>query len=182
MGRHGAYHVFRPLDVAAMRTAASLFLGDNDFTPFSQPGSVAREPRRLITACEVEVAPRGDSRGAAPSSFCGAAPPDAHPLRCWVRVRVTGSGFLYRQVRCMVGALLAVGLGWKTPTQVGESLQGLAPPWPVLKPAPAKGLSLERVFYEGDGDAPPEALKRWRTARDKHNGFRGAGAAAAGGG
>ncbi len=74
-------------------------------------------------------------------------------------VRVAGSHFLWKMVRRMVGVLAAVRRRrarrrsrrrWLAePTQAGGE------PGPLT--APAAGLFLERVFYEGD--AWPEPLR-----------------------
>jgi tRNA pseudouridine38-40 synthase len=60
-----------------------------------------------------------------------------------ILVRVGGSHFIWKMVRRMVGALVEVGKGAVAPEQV----------WSVdaaRLTAPASGLFLERVFYEGD--------------------------------
>ena len=72
------------------------------------------------------------------------------------RLQVEGSGFLYKQVRHMTGALLAVGQGQITPDAIVAALDAgaaaghdgparhAARAWTV---AEAKGLCLERVEY-----------------------------------
>ncbi len=55
--------------------------------------------------------------------------------------------FLYRMVRRIAGANLQVGWGEKQPEDVEHSLSDPAQKW-VGKLAPAKGLSLEEVYYE----------------------------------
>jgi tRNA pseudouridine38-40 synthase len=60
-----------------------------------------------------------------------------------ILVRVGGSHFIWKMVRRMVGALVEVGKGAVAPEQV----------WSIdAAPltAPASGLFLERVFYDGD--------------------------------
>ena len=65
----------------------------------------------------------------------------------WFSADVLGSGFLYKQVRSMIGTLFEVGRGKIPPAGVREILDSgdrrLAGPT-----APAKGLCLVRVFYD----------------------------------
>jgi tRNA pseudouridine38-40 synthase len=59
---------------------------------------------------------------------------------------VEGSGFLYKMVRSMVGALLDVGTGKLSPQKIYEILKSRKRTEIVVS-APAPGLSLEKVFY-----------------------------------
>jgi hypothetical protein len=62
--------------------------------------------------------------------------------------RVTGDGFLWNQVRRMVGATLAVGRGEAAVGDIQASLAS-GTPHPRFRLAPAQGLTLERVEYDG---------------------------------
>jgi len=131
--RHAA-HVWQALDLEAMRLAASHFLGTHDFSAFGNVATVERTPHRTVSRCDLVsgVEPRH------------------------LRVVVEGSGFLYRQVRNMVGALLLVGKG-AHPSATREALEsGLR--MPHLAAAPAHGLCLDRVWYADEPDAPPELV------------------------
>lgn len=74
-------------------------------------------------------------------------------------VHVIGEGFLRYQVRRMVGALLEVGCGRMTPREFFSLLDSPSP-GAHLPTAPAKGLTLERVYYRASprlstpGDRP----------------------------
>ena len=60
-----------------------------------------------------------------------------------ILIRVGGSHFIWKMVRRMVGVLVETGKGAINPDQV----------WSVdaaQLTAPASGLFLERVFYDGD--------------------------------
>ena len=57
-----------------------------------------------------------------------------------------GDGFLRYQVRRMVGALLEVGRGRLDEVEFRRLLEHPSPGAP-LQTAPARGLTLERVFY-----------------------------------
>lgn len=139
--RRVAAHMHVPMDVQALAAGAAALVGSHDFSAFANVSADARDPVKLITACDVD----GHSGGR-------------------IDFRVTGSGFLYRQVRNMVGALLRVGTGAISPAQVATILaSGVRPDW--LKAAPAHGLCLQRVYFDGDEDAPQQ-LVEFARARD----------------
>jgi len=71
---------------------------------------------------------------------------DRPPL-LWVRVR--GSHFLWRMVRRMVGVMVAVGRREVARDDVVRMLAEKSEV-PAALTAPAAGLFLERVYYEGD--------------------------------
>ncbi len=117
-----------PLDVAAMDAAARELEGTHDFAAFQNAGSSVktttrhmRALTRLPAACPQETA----------WQFCA-------------------EGFLKQMVRNLMGALVAVGCGKISPTDIRPLLQtgqrSLAP-----ATAPAQGLCLLAVEYGTDG-------------------------------
>ncbi|MFZ9745108.1 MAG: tRNA pseudouridine(38-40) synthase TruA [Opitutaceae bacterium] len=115
--------VFRPLDLAAMRVVAGLLRGRHDFRAFTALNGPGREDTvRDLTRLDV--------------------------LRRGRRVRIIAEapGFLYKMVRSLAGALVAVGEGRLTPAAVGEML-AKGRRTPVVQTAPPQGLFLERVWY-----------------------------------
>ena len=60
---------------------------------------------------------------------------------------VKGDGFLYKQVRSMVGFLLSVGKGNEKPAAVTELLAAAAPRTARVETAPGRGLFLWKVWY-----------------------------------
>ncbi len=66
--------------------------------------------------------------------------------RSGLDLHVFGDGFLRYQVRRMVGALLDVGLGKSTTDDILDLLESPSPGAPLYT-APARGLSLEHVYY-----------------------------------
>ena len=58
-----------------------------------------------------------------------------------------GDGFLYKQVRSMVGFLLSVGKGNEKPAAVTELLAAAAPRTARVETAPGRGLFLWKVWY-----------------------------------
>lgn len=131
LGNRRSWHIKRPLDVDAMREAASAFMGEHDFTSFCNRELAGNDNRRLIDRSELTELPP-DSQG-----------------RRRLLYRVEGRSFLYNQVRAMTGTLFGVGSGRfsvadldqifaaKDRAAAGES----APPW---------GLCLEWAIYPGE--------------------------------
>ena len=124
-----------PIDLAEMQALATAFVGRHDFAAFSDddPG----EKSTLVVLDEVTVAAAG-------------------PL---LLVRVAGSHFLWKMVRRMVGVLAACGTGALRPPDAVSWLEDpeAAAGVPARLTAPAAGLFLERVFYQGD--TWPEPLR-----------------------
>lgn len=117
-------HVYRPLKVAPMREAAFRFVGRHDFASFTaNPQREVESTVRSIFA--FTVSKRGKE----------------------IVFRVRGEGFLYKQVRSMVGFLLRVGEGAEKPEAVSELLESRAPRKARVPSAAAHGLFLWRVWY-----------------------------------
>ena len=122
--RFYAAHVYRPLDVAAMRKAAAFFEGRHDFASFTaNPQRVVATTVRTVFA--FTVGRKGKE----------------------IVFRVSGEGFLYKQVRSMVGFLIRVGEAAEKPEAVQELLESCAPRKARVPSAPAHGLFLWRVWY-----------------------------------
>lgn len=115
-----------PLDLDAMRLGAGAFPGMHDFRAFSEVDPAEKSTRVLLD--EVCVQEFG----------------------ALVVVRVVGSHFLWKMVRRMVGVLAAVGTGDLAPDDVAALLNDGRSDLPARLTAPAAGLFLERVRYEGD--------------------------------
>ena len=124
----------RPLDVEAMRKAASFFVGRHDFAPFA-----ANPNRELETTVRTVF------------SF------DILKSGCKYTFRVRGDGFLYKQVRSMVGFLISVGKGNEKPEAVKEILDARTPRTARVETAPGRGLFLWKVFY---GSVPGAVAKK----------------------
>ncbi len=117
------YHFWEPLDLERMRAGARYYVGEKDFAAMAGKGGNVRETTvRTVLRCDVE----------------------RHYDE--VRIDVEGTGFLYKQVRTMVGTLLNVGRGYWEPQRVAEILASkdrmLAGPT-----VPARGLCLRWVKY-----------------------------------
>lgn len=113
------------LDLAAMRAGAVTFTGLQDFRGFSDDDPDEKSTKVLLE--EVTLVEAG----------------------ALVLVRVAGSHFLWKMVRRMVGVLAAVGTGELSPSDVATLMQRPSD-LPATLTAPAAGLFLEHVLYEGD--------------------------------
>ncbi len=140
-----------PLVLGRMQEAAGAFVGTHDFTSFR-----ATDPESGGCAGEDEDV----SAGAAAKAV-------VNPVRTifgsgWTEreiaegrllvYQVRGSGFLHHMVRNLVGTMLDVGRGYREPGEVAGMLaaRARAAAGPT---APARGLFLQSVEYEGDGEA-----------------------------
>jgi tRNA pseudouridine38-40 synthase len=117
--------VREPIDVDAMRAGAAAFVGMRDFRAFTDDDPDEKSTTVLlddVTLVEHDAL---------------------------VLVRVTGSHFLWKMVRRMVGVLGAVGAGELAPGDVPAIMQR-GGDLPATLTAPAAGLFLEHVLYAGD--------------------------------
>ncbi|DBA69831.1 TPA: hypothetical protein ACH3X2_012548 [Trebouxia sp. C0005] len=87
-----------PVDLSLMRQAADLFIGQHDFTHFANLGNPDPNPVKTIRRFDIL--------------------PNEHGFV----FQVEGNGFLYKMVRHMVGALLAVGAGNLLPDVIAHKL------------------------------------------------------------
>ena len=117
-----AAHVFRPLDVKAMRTAAAMLEGTHDFAAFSANPGHERETVRTIFSLRVKK-----SRGE-------------------ITLVVRGNGFLYKMVRSLAGFLIRVGTGELPPDAAKKILESKERTARVPT-GHACGLFLWKVFY-----------------------------------
>ena len=113
------------LDVELMRAAARQFVGFHDFRAFSDDDPDEKSTEVLIDTLDI------------------------HEDEDLIVVHVEGSHFLWKLVRRIVGVLVETGRGGLSVDDASRLL-GSASPLPARLTAPAAGLFLERVFYEGD--------------------------------
>lgn len=85
--RKYSMHVEKKLNIAGMKKASQHFIGEHDFTAFSNAKSKKKSMVRKIYSIEIE-----ENAG-------------------FIHIRVRGNGFLYNMVRKIVGTLIEVGLG-----------------------------------------------------------------------
>uniref|UniRef100_A0A8C5IR13 tRNA pseudouridine synthase n=1 Tax=Junco hyemalis TaxID=40217 RepID=A0A8C5IR13_JUNHY len=127
-----------PLDIPAMRAAAQLLLGTHDFSTFRSPHpeAAAQSPVRTLQLLQLQ-----------PGHGLLGQHHLHRRLEFW-EVKVKSKSFLYRQVRRMVGALVAVGQGRMAPGQLQQLLELRDPrALPPHATAPPEGLFLHSVEY-----------------------------------
>ncbi len=117
------YHFWHPLDVQRMHEGAQHLIGEHDFAAFASSGHGRESTVRSVLRFEV------------------------YRHYHTVVADVEGTGFLYNQVRNMVGTLIEVGRGHWPPELVAKILESrmrsMAGPT-----APARGLCLQWVRYD----------------------------------
>lgn len=114
-----------------LQACADRLVGRHDLSGFANlrhDDSDGDDPVRSITAATWSVA---DGDGGLALTF-----------------RVTGAGFLYRQVRGFVGAMVAVATGSRSPEDFAACIAAGRAAVKVGNVAPAEGLTLERVLVE----------------------------------
>ncbi|XP_075629068.1 tRNA pseudouridine synthase-like 1 isoform X2 [Balearica regulorum gibbericeps] len=142
------YHLkpepIRCLNVPAMRDAAQFLLGTHDFSTFRSLNSETPFQSPVRTILQVDIRP---SSGFLSHHY------EHRGLEFW-ELKFRSRSFLYRQVRRMVGALVAVGQGKLTPHHIKELLERKdSRAFPPNAMAPPSGLFLKSVEYnEADLD------------------------------
>jgi tRNA pseudouridine38-40 synthase len=118
------------LDVSRMRDAARQFVGFHDFGAFSDDDSAEKSTQVLVDTLDV------------------------HEDDDLVLFHIEGSHFIWKMVRRIVGVLVEVGRGGMTARAAADLLTNGSDLVARLT-APASGLFLERVYYEGDARDTP---------------------------
>ncbi|MCI7644433.1 MAG: tRNA pseudouridine(38-40) synthase TruA [Lentisphaeria bacterium] len=117
------YRPYQNLNVDAMRSAAGVLVGKHDFSSFTVDRDKIEDATRTIYSIDFQRI--GD-------------------LLC---ITYTGDGFLYKMIRCLTGALEAVGRGRISREDLERILEAknrsMAP-----ETAPPQGLFLMKVFYD----------------------------------
>ena len=109
------------LDLEAMEEAAKLLCGEHDFSAFCGNPKMKKSTVRFLR--RIAIQRQGEE----------------------LQLRFTGNGFLYNMVRILVGTLIEVGRGERTPQSVPSLFGGKRAQAGFL--APAQGLCLEEVLY-----------------------------------
>jgi tRNA pseudouridine38-40 synthase len=124
-GKRFVWWIKDTLDVGAMRNAAQAFVGMGDFQSFTAADPDEQSTKVLIDECIVE---------------------EAGEL---ILIRITGSHFIWKMVRQIVGVLAEVGRGTLQLSDVRNFFHKKSDE-PAKLTAPPSGLFLEQVYYKGD--------------------------------
>jgi len=121
--RGRAWRIAKPLNSAAMHSAAQRLVGRHDFTTFRNVECQAKSPVKTLDQLDV------------------------HRIRDDIHIMASARSFLHTQVRSMVGALVLAGEGKWTADDVSAALakRDRAACAPV---APPDGLYLSKVDYD----------------------------------
>ena len=122
-GKRVVWWIKDPLNIESMRSAASLFVGRKDFRSFTADDPEAKSTKVQIDRLEVKE--EGDL----------------------ILIRISGSHFIWKMVRQIVGVLAEVGRG-KLHSKEVERLLKEDSDIPAKLTAPPSGLFLEEVLYE----------------------------------
>ncbi len=124
-GKKMVWWVKDELDIEKMKQVASLFTGMKDFKNFAEKSD--EDKSTLVEISKIEIAESGDL----------------------ILIRVSGSHFLWKQVRRMVGVMVEAGRG---KLSIGEIEAIFTRPSEIVAKltAPPSGLYLEKVCYAGD--------------------------------
>jgi tRNA pseudouridine38-40 synthase len=122
-----------PLEVERMRAAARVFVGMHDFSSFRARAAADEDDSSVVLLDRLDVVVNG----------------------ALLVIVVEGSHFLWKMVRRIVGILVGIGKG-DLDVNAATVLLNTTSEAPARLTAPASGLFLERVFYQGDPrDVPP---------------------------
>ena len=113
-----------PLDLVAMRAAATHLTGQHDFSAFGATHGKESDPNPVKTIHRLDLKQHGKS----------------------ITLTTEGTGYLYRMVRSIAGGLYSVGRGRLSPEEIVAILESKVRTHRIVT-APAKGLYLEKVFY-----------------------------------
>ncbi|MCH5196529.1 MAG: tRNA pseudouridine(38-40) synthase TruA [Oscillospiraceae bacterium] len=95
-----AYHYPFPLDIEKMQSAASLFVGEHDFSAFCRSEGKKRVKSTVRTIYSVSVSETGGI----------------------VEIKIKGNGFLYNMVRIIAGTLIYISEGKRSVSDIENAL------------------------------------------------------------
>ena len=124
-GKNYVWWIKDKLDFKKMQSAAKLFLGMHDFISFAEEDKEEKSTKVLIE--DIQIIEVGEL----------------------ILVRITGSHFLWKMVRRMIGVLVEIGRGKLSENELKEFLSSKSNK-PAKYTAPPSGLFLEQVLYKNE--------------------------------
>ncbi len=124
--RFYTWHVPSPLNLQAMEQCLAPLAGEHDFSSFMSSGSSVRDATRHLIKADIQEEEQG-----------------------LLLISFQANGFLRHMVRNLVGTLVEVGRGRREPEEFLEIFHARDMRVAGVR-APAHGLFLKMVFYEGD--------------------------------
>jgi tRNA pseudouridine38-40 synthase len=121
--RHYCWHIYKPLDDAAMNQAAMVLIGSHDFSSFETQPTENDDP--ICHIQRLTVFRRGEQ----------------------LRIEAYADRFLKQMVRSIVGTLAEVGLGKRPPGSL-KAILNARDRSAAGKTAPPQGLFLVQVDYD----------------------------------
>lgn len=121
--RKYVYVIEQPLDMDSMRRAAELLVGEHDFASFCANKKMKKSTVRNVD--KIDITRKGE----------------------YLYFTFHGDGFLHHMVRILVGTLLEVGWGKRTPESMTELLEAKERAQAGVT-APAQGLCMMQVDYQ----------------------------------
>ncbi|HIW71514.1 MAG TPA: tRNA pseudouridine(38-40) synthase TruA [Candidatus Levilactobacillus faecigallinarum] len=124
-----------PVDVLKIQTALGDLIGEHDFTSFVASGAQTRTFVRTIYEATCRLDEVNDE----------------------LVFEFYGNGFMYNQIRIMVGVLIEIGSGTR-PVHDILRLYRVKDRKQAIRTAPAAGLYLKHVYYMGEDPEHPTKL------------------------
>ena len=128
-GKKYVWWIKDTLDIEKMKQASQLFIGMKDFQSFTDDDPEEKSTRVKVE--EIQIKESGDL----------------------ILIRITGSHFIWKMVRRIVGVLAEVGRGKLSLGKVEEFIKTKSGE-PARLTAPPSGLFLEQVYYKDDKKIP----------------------------
>lgn len=120
--RKYSMHVDKTLDIGGMKEAGHYFIGEHDFTAYSNAKSKKKNAVRTISSLTIN-----EDNG-------------------FIQIRISGNGFLYNMVRKIVGTLIEVGLNEREAETIPGILEAKKREQVAIM-ADARGLYLEKIDF-----------------------------------
>jgi tRNA pseudouridine38-40 synthase len=144
----------RPLDLAAMAAAAAVLRGRHDFRAFSARSADQASPAAKLGADGADRALGNQDDETSADTVRDLRRLDLVRRSRLLTVTAEADGFLYKMVRSLVGALVAVGEGRLDAARIADLLAS-GRRTAAVQTAPPQGLCLLRVRYRSRGSTMP---------------------------